>query len=462
MEVLSSPTQSPVSSGQALSHEFLGGTDPDRFDSREAWYPVFYLADLEKRSPNAFTLLGIDLVIWWDGSAWRAMRDQCPHRLVPLSEGRIAEDGLLECPYHGWAFTGEGKCDRIPQQRETDRGNQAARACIQTFATAESQGLLFVYAGTQDWATKVPVPTIGAYDDRDPVWICMRISRDLPYDAVTLMENVLDASHLPFTHHKSVGNRVNAAPMDLEMVSSSKTGFVGHWAEGPRKGKLGPQDTNFVAPNLMWHDLTSKLFGRTITAVFVTPIRKGECRLFAMFPFQFPASAVIPKFFIKYTPNWYSHMGQNAILEDDQVFLHWQERALVDRGGADGFAQAFYLPTKADRFVFEFRQWYSQFGADPFPGQTLTHRQSREQLLDRYHSHTKHCKSCRTALKRFTIARQVLGAAILLALVGAVVFPIAKLGLGLLALGLGAAWYQLGKFMEGYHRGSPMPARNRI
>jgi hypothetical protein len=23
---------------------------------------------------------------------------------------------LLECPYHGWAFTGAGNCDRIPQQ----------------------------------------------------------------------------------------------------------------------------------------------------------------------------------------------------------------------------------------------------------------------------------------------------------------------------------------------------------
>jgi phenylpropionate dioxygenase-like ring-hydroxylating dioxygenase large terminal subunit len=26
--------------------------------------------------------------------------------------------------------------------------------------------------------------------------------RDVPYDAASLLENVLDASHVPFTHHK--------------------------------------------------------------------------------------------------------------------------------------------------------------------------------------------------------------------------------------------------------------------
>jgi len=95
-----------------------GGTDPNRFDCKEAWYPVHYIQDLSKTEPTKFTLLGQDLVIWWDATAetWRAFEDQCPHRLAPLSEGRIAEDGLLECPYHGWAFQGDGTCDRIPQK----------------------------------------------------------------------------------------------------------------------------------------------------------------------------------------------------------------------------------------------------------------------------------------------------------------------------------------------------------
>ena len=71
---------------------------------RDHWYPVAYLRDLDRRRPSAFTLLEQDLVLWWDqaSGSWRAFADLCPHRLVPLSEGRINEAGQLECPYHGW------------------------------------------------------------------------------------------------------------------------------------------------------------------------------------------------------------------------------------------------------------------------------------------------------------------------------------------------------------------------
>ena len=98
-----------------------------------------------------------------------------------------------------------------------------------------------------------------------------------------MLENVLDSSHIPYTHHGSVGNRANVSPVELEVISTNRQGFQGVWQEGPRKGKLGTQYTTFIAPNLMWHDLTSKQFGRTMTVVYATPISKGKCRLFALF-----------------------------------------------------------------------------------------------------------------------------------------------------------------------------------
>ncbi|TFV53817.1 Rieske 2Fe-2S domain-containing protein [Blastococcus sp. TF02A_35] len=38
---------------------------------------------------------------------------RCPHRLVPLSAGRV-EDGRLVCPAHGWRFDGEGRWTEVP------------------------------------------------------------------------------------------------------------------------------------------------------------------------------------------------------------------------------------------------------------------------------------------------------------------------------------------------------------
>jgi phenylpropionate dioxygenase-like ring-hydroxylating dioxygenase large terminal subunit len=437
----------------------LGGPDGDRFDAMEAWYPVYYLRDLDRAKPAAFTLLDIDLVLWWDraSESWRAMEDQCPHRLAALSEGRIAEDGKLECPYHGWAFNGEGGCDRIPQQTTEQQAEKSARACLKSFKTTMAQGMLFVYLGVH--GDRVPVPEIGPWVPEAEGWICFDTFRDLPYDAFTLMENVLDASHLPFTHHKSVGNRVNAAAMDLEITESNRQGFQGTWPEGPRKGKLGRQNTTFIAPNLMWHDLTSKQFGRTITAVYATPTRKGECRLFARFPFQF--SSKIPEFFIKITPRWYSHMGQNAILEDDQVFLHLQERYLVKKGGGDQFSKAFYLPTKADLYVFEFRQWISQYKAEPFPGQELPERQTRSQLLDRFASHTQNCASCREALQRIRQIRLGIVGAIVLVLAAAQIVVSPGITLAI-AIALSGLWLGLGKWERKLLMGDPIPARNRF
>jgi phenylpropionate dioxygenase-like ring-hydroxylating dioxygenase large terminal subunit len=322
LESVNSILETPL---QTKSSETIaaGGLEPENFDTQEVWYPVHYVEDLDKSKPTSFTLLNRNLVLWWDkdGGTWQAFEDRCPHRLAPLSEGRINEQGWLECPYHGWAFSGTGQCEHIPHQTEHSNATFSKRACATAFPTAVRQGLLFVYPGKPENAPKTKVPVVEPLEEDTDGWICLNTFRDLPYDAFTLMENVIDASHVPYTHHKSVGNRANAAPVELEILTSGKWGFTGTWAEGPRKGTLGRQNTTFIAPGLMWHDLTSKQFGRTLTVVYATPIRKGECRLFARFPFKF--SSKLPRLFLKLTPRWYSHLGQNkeAVLTLLKLFI---------------------------------------------------------------------------------------------------------------------------------------------
>lgn len=442
-----------------------GGSDPTRFDWKEAWYPVHYVEDLDKSTLTKFTLLGQNLVIWWDrhGECWRVFEDQCPHRLAPLSEGRIAEDGLLECPYHGWAFQGNGTCSRIPQQVPGNTAHESKRACVASLPTAERQGLLFVYPGTEN-ASGVKIPIVEPIEEVPDEWICLNTFRDLPYDALTLIENVLDASHVPFTHHRSVGNRKNAAPVELEVLEFGKQGFRGTWAEGPRKGTLGRQDTTFIAPSLMWHDLTSKQFGRTLTVVYATPIRPGECRLFARFPFKFASS--LPGLLIKSTPRWYSHLGQNNVLEDDQIFLHYQERYLEAKGGNDNFAKAFYLPTRADSFVSALHKWLNEYKAQPFESELPPHLTTAA-LLDRYYSHTSKCASCRSALaniKRLRLGMAVVGAIAwailpLLTFVFGTSFLVAIV-YAVTTLIVGALWLWLGKLEQQFYQGRSIPLRN--
>ena len=466
--------KTPAQSIENPTQFAAGGPDPDRFDWAEAWYPIHYVEDLDKTKLTRFTLLDQPVVIWWEGRSqtWRVFADKCPHRLAPLSEGRVNEAGLLECPYHGWAFSGSGACEQIPQQSTEGEAHLSNRACVKSLPTKVCQDLLFVYPGKPENAARVSVPLIDPLIEDSEGWVMLNTFRDLPYDALTLLENVLDASHIPYTHHKTVSKRENAAPMQMDVLTSDRQGFQGIWPEGPRKGALGTQHTTFIAPSLMYHDLTSKQFGRTLTVVYATPICKGKCRVFARFPFKF--SSKLPGFFIKLTPRWYSHVGNNRVLEDDQIFLHVQERLLEKGGNSPSerpsqrpYAQTCYLPTPADRYVVAFRKWVSEFAADPFPDQSLPSQWSTEALMDRYHSHTKHCSSCRPALQRIQQGRRVALAvsAILWSLLPfiAVSRPLplwVSVLLAAIPLATGALWLGLGNLEQKLYRGETTPPRN--
>ena len=427
---------------------------------QNAWYPVAYLQDLDPSRPTPFTLLGQDLVLWFERSSaqWRALADVCPHRLVPLSEGRLNEAGELECPYHGWSFNGEGRCTAIPQAPEGSSPSPQRSQC-RRYATAEAQGMLFVFAGDAAVASPEALPLVPVLEEEG--WLVQDTFRDLPMDALTLLENVLDVSHVPFTHHATVGRRENAGPVELELTSFGPQGFTGLWQEGPRRGKLGSQFTTFSAPGLMWHDLTAKGFGRILTVVYATPIRRGECRLFARFPFRFESA--LPARLLRLRPQWLQHIGNHTVLEDDQVFLHWQERVLEQRGGSEAATRNCFLATSADRYVRALHDWQNRYAGEPFLGQRLPPRLSRDQLMDRYEAHTRHCRSCSGALRQLQRLNQIglvlagLGLA-LTAWMGA--SPAGAVGLLVAAAALGLRW-PCSRWITGLRRGTGLAPRNR-
>ena len=432
---------------------------------RQAWYPVAYLDDLDPTRPNPFTLLGDDLVLWFDRPAgsWRAFADVCPHRLVPLSQGRLNAAGDLECPYHGWTFNGTGRCTAIPQATEGQAMGQ--RSHCRSYATAAAQGLLFVFSGDAAAAAEAPLPLVPVLQEQDggwaDGWLVQDTFRDLPMDALTLLENVLDVSHVPFTHHATVGRRENAGPVELELTAFGPSGFTGLWQEGPRRGKLGSQHTTYAAPCLMWHDLTAPTFARILTVVYATPIRRGECRLFARFPFQFRSPW--PARLLGLRPRWLQHIGNHTVLEDDQIFLHWQERVLQERGGSRQALRSFHLPTAADRYIRALHDWVHRYGGEPFPGQPLPPRQGDTALMDRFEAHTRHCRSCSGALRRLKRLRQLCTPVALAALATAAwcgASPTALAAL-LLVAASAALHRQCSRWMEQLQQGSGQPPRNR-
>ena len=91
---------------------------PDIAFPKNAWYVAAYPEDIGA-ALFARTILGEHLAFYRKkDEKLVALRDRCPHRLAPLSRGRLIDD-CVECPYHGLRFSSNGQCTFNPHHPGT-------------------------------------------------------------------------------------------------------------------------------------------------------------------------------------------------------------------------------------------------------------------------------------------------------------------------------------------------------
>eukprot|EP00884_Botryococcus_braunii_P016056 jgi/Botrbrau1/3133/Bobra.0070s0105.1 len=317
------------------------------------------------------------LVVWKDGAGqWRCFADRCPHRLVPLSEGRIEADGTLLCSYHGWRFDGEGKCTDIPQAndpRAAEAALRSPRACATPFPVkVGSEGLLWVWpqagpkAAQQAAETSLP----GSSPDSDLIYLANWFMRDVPFSADVLAENILDPSHVAFSHHGILGNRYKPKQYRFDPVESNTTedGFSAAQfslptdAKSDRPGRSMKSILSWQPPCTAKHQFE----GGMQMLTYAVPTERNRSRLF--FSMSVPKEGA-PWFFKMLTlkPKWLSfldHFGQHKVLDGDNVFLHQQDRVLDELGRQ--WKKDYYMPTSMDYAVGALRKWFSDL-APPLP-----------------------------------------------------------------------------------------------
>jgi phenylpropionate dioxygenase-like ring-hydroxylating dioxygenase large terminal subunit len=210
----------------------------------DAWYAIGFDAHTQREAPVAITLLGTPVVLWYDGprGAWSAAIYLCPHRLAPLSKGRVDSSGHIECPYHGWAFDHDGECTRLPQL-EGPLERAVPRACATSLRVVTRDGILWLWAapllGSSAPADESRLERFLVDAVRAQGCVHLDYSRDLQMDASTLIENVLDPSHLPFTHDGTISRRSAAGPVLLRLVSRSTRDHGPRLERGLRHAALG-------------------------------------------------------------------------------------------------------------------------------------------------------------------------------------------------------------------------------
>lgn len=205
------------------------------------WTMVALSRDLKAGATLPLRIAGERVVMFRDHSGKAcALVDRCPHRGVALSLGRV-EKGLIECPFHGWRFDGEGRNCHVPWNPDAKRENLSAGP----LPVREVAGLLWLFTGVAPDGE----PAVSETLLLPGVSIC---GQSMFWKAhwTRAMENMLDMPHLPFVHRKTIGKDMGGllgGRMDVSWEERPYGGRIKSSIDGaPRPGAL-----DYRYPNVM-------------------------------------------------------------------------------------------------------------------------------------------------------------------------------------------------------------------
>ncbi|KAJ3030682.1 UNVERIFIED_CONTAM: hypothetical protein HDU68_008209 [Siphonaria sp. JEL0065] len=316
---------------------------------RNAWYPLLLGASLQTGTPHGDHILGDPIVLYRDPETNEvvAFADKCPHRSAPLSVGRIM-DGKLECRYHGWQFSTDGVCSKVPSSNKIP-----VNAKLRKYPVVESDGFIWIWPGDLEAKDQVPKPTI-YFPKQKAGWIPRIGCEVLDIDASLLNENFLDPAHLPFTHDKTIGKRSNSTLMTITCQFIDNTqeghgigieGFVNQ-PERPDLMKI-QQKFQFMGPCIVALDF-GDLGDQTFYSV---PTRKGHCHFVYIQRFSF-LQFLEKSFFGRMILDWYNPSYTRKILMEDYEMLKGQQERLA------AGANAMNSPVAADLMIKTYRNWW--------------------------------------------------------------------------------------------------------
>lgn len=164
---------------------------------RNEWYVAALSTDVG-RTMMRRRILGVDILFYrkLDGAAV-ALRNRCPHRSFPLSEGTLDGD-IVTCGYHGLRFAPDGICVEVPSQDSVP-----AAVAAKPFRVVERAPFLWIWMGDPDLAEEAAIPDHHWLSSPDYAAYSGYLFCRSNY--VRLHENVLDLTHFPYVHGEATG-----------------------------------------------------------------------------------------------------------------------------------------------------------------------------------------------------------------------------------------------------------------
>lgn len=249
------------------------------FTYPRGWFMVA-AADEVSKKPLAVRFFGQDMVLYRGESGRVILMDAyCPHMGTHLANNTTSyvvrdeahvEGDSIRCPYHGWRFGPDGKCDEIPYSPAPIPKS----ACVQTWPIVERAGCIFAWYDPENGTPDYDVPAFEDYDD--PAWVQWKIDHlgELACHPQEILDNMADKAHLEPVH----GSR------DMQSFENEFNDHVirqilkaGHRTLASDGGDYMTNDTWYTGPGI----LQSRMIGEHPSLMLIchTPIDDGVVKV---------------------------------------------------------------------------------------------------------------------------------------------------------------------------------------
>ncbi|MEL6257806.1 MAG: aromatic ring-hydroxylating dioxygenase subunit alpha [Pseudomonadota bacterium] len=169
----------------------------------DLWYFGATSAELKPGRQFRRMILGDPVVLGrTPGGEAFALRDICPHRLVPLSAGIQIETGgepTVQCPYHGWRFgVRDGVCKLMPSLVD-GQDMSPGRVQVRRYPVHEANGAVYLYVADDPRLPVEPINPPPAFGDLPPKPKFV-VSRVFDAHMDNAVVGLMDPAHVPFVH----------------------------------------------------------------------------------------------------------------------------------------------------------------------------------------------------------------------------------------------------------------------
>ncbi len=169
------------------------------------WFIIAEASELGA-DPKGLHFFGQDFALYRGESGKPVLLDAyCPHMGTHLAESKSCvivknhkqiEGDSIRCPYHGWRFGVDGKCNDIPGHD----GPIPRSAVLKSYEVREVMGCIMMWFDPEGGAPEYEPPYLPEWDD--PSWVRWELDHlgTLNIHPQEILDNMADMQHLGPTH----------------------------------------------------------------------------------------------------------------------------------------------------------------------------------------------------------------------------------------------------------------------